>query len=123
MSTLPPFPSKGPAEASVHLLHLALLLVLVHQNPHQARTEHRLVVDPRVYLAKQARAVPPRAAQQLGLAARVEGQVRRDVVDAAPEGGPRVLAAAARLPAQHAGRDAQIRRCRGQPAQVGRRRR
>lgn len=92
--------------------------MLLHHQPDQAAGQHGLVVDPRMDLPKQLGPIPSGDAQQLRLAARVEGQVGRDIVDAAAQGGPGVLALAAGLALQHARGHAQVRGARAQAPQV-----
>lgn len=103
----------------IHIVHsTALTLVLLDKHANQGAGQHALIVDPRMDLSKQFRPIATHGPEQLWLAPGVEGQVRREVVDAAAQSGPRILALASSLPLQHARRHAQVWRAGGQVPQV-----
>ena len=123
-----PSEEEPSPSSSVHLVHLAVavgggaLLALGDEDADQAASEHSLVVDPGVDLSEEAGAVAAGGAEELALAAGVEGQVGGEVVDAAAERGPGVAAAPAVARPQLRRRHPQVRRPGRQAPQVRRRR-
>lgn len=98
----------------IHLLQRNLDLILRHRQAHETGLEHAFPIDPRMHVGKEPGAIAAGAAQQLGLAAGVIGQVGGDVVDLGAEHGPGVAALAAIVLLEQRGRHAQVRDAGGQ---------